>query len=79
MTGETDMNNSSLISADSATHVKIVAVSLLAGILVIGIGIAARPNFNDGASAFNRVEASGPVIKAGKPTAFSAHDAIVIR
>jgi hypothetical protein len=65
------MNNTSLVSADSATHVKIVAVSLLAGILVIGVGIAANPNFNDGTAAPNRIEASGPVIKAGKPTAFS--------
>lgn len=73
------MNNSSLTSADSATHVKIVAVSLLAGILVIGVGVAARPNFNDGTASPNRVEASGPVIKAGKPTAFTAHDGVTIR
>jgi len=73
------MNNSSLTSADSATHVKIVAVSLLAGILVIGVGIAARPNFNDGTAAPNRIEASGPVIKAGTRTIFTAHDGVVIR
>jgi hypothetical protein len=66
-----DMNNTSLTSADSATHLKIVAVSLLAGILVIGVGITARPNFNDGTAAPNRIEATGPVIKAGKPTAFT--------
>jgi hypothetical protein len=72
------MNNSSLTSADSATHVKIVAVSLLAGILVIGVGIAASPNFNDGTAAPNRIEATGPVIKAGKPTAFSGR-AVTIR
>ena len=38
------MNNSTLNSADSATHLKIVVVSLLAGILVVGVGIAARPS-----------------------------------
>lgn len=60
------MNNTSLTSADSATHLKVVAVSLIAGILVIGVGIAASPTFNqDGATA--RMEASGPVIRAGKP------------
>ncbi|HVY00286.1 MAG TPA: hypothetical protein VHA55_10925 [Pseudorhodoplanes sp.] len=73
------MNNSSLASADSATHVRIVAVSLIAGILVIGIGIAARPNFSDGTANPNRIEASGPVIKAGKPTAFTARDGLTIR
>lgn len=67
------MNNTSMSSADSATHVKIVAVSLIAGILVIGVGIAANPNFNDGTVSPNRIEASGPVIKAGKPTAFSGN------
>jgi hypothetical protein len=71
------MNNSSLSTADGATHVKIVAVSLIAGIIVIGVGIAARPNFNDGTAAPNRIEASGPVIKAGKPTAFSAKGVII--
>lgn len=73
------MNNSSLSSADGATHVKIVAVSLLAGILVIGVGVTARPNFNDGTASPNRIEASGPVIKAGKPTAFTARDGVTIR
>ncbi len=68
------MNNSTLTSADSATHVKIVAVALIAGILVVGVGIAASPNFNDGTGAPGRLEATGPVIKAGGPTAFSAHD-----
>ncbi len=73
------MNNTSISSADGATHVKIVAVSLLAGILVIGVGIAARPNFNDGTASPNRIEASGPVIKAGKATLFSAHESATIR
>ena len=34
--------NDSLITADASTHMKIVAVSLLAAILVIWIGISAR-------------------------------------
>ena len=41
------MNNSSLSSADSATHLKIVVVSLLAGILVVSVGIAAAPSLTD--------------------------------
>ena len=37
------MNNSSLRTADSLPHIKIVVVSLVAAIVVVGVGIAARP------------------------------------
>ena len=64
------MNNSSLRSADSATHLKVVVVSLMAAILVVGVGILAKPNFSDGTNTFaQRFDASGPVIRAGKATA----------
>jgi len=36
-------DNSSFFTADRTTHLKIVVVSLLASIVVIVIGIAARP------------------------------------
>jgi hypothetical protein len=36
------MNNSSISTADRATHVKIVVVSLLCATVVAGIGIAAQ-------------------------------------
>ena len=72
------MNNSSLTSADSATHLKVVVVSLLAAIMVVGVGILAKPNFSDGGVTASRVEASGPVIRAGKPIATAA-DVRIIR
>lgn len=63
------MNNSSLNSADSATHLKVVVVSLIAAIMVVGVGILAKPNFSTGADTFaQRFDASGPVIRAGKST-----------
>ena len=37
------MSNSTLLRADRATHLKIVVVSLLAAMLVVGVGISARP------------------------------------
>ena len=37
------MSNSSLFTADQSTHLKIVVVSLLASIVVLAVGIAARP------------------------------------
>jgi hypothetical protein len=39
--------NHSIYSADRATHLKIVAVSLIAGIVVLGFGISARIDFGD--------------------------------
>jgi hypothetical protein len=65
------MNNTSMMTADRNTHVKIVAVSLVAAILVVGVGIAARQTVSDTvlSSAYGRVQASGPIIRAGKPMA----------
>ena len=45
------MNNSSLFTADQSTHLKIVVVSLLASIVVMAIGIAARPQASATAQA----------------------------
>jgi hypothetical protein len=73
------LNNSSLRSADGATHVKIVAVALIAGMMVIGIGIAARTNLDLSTAENSRLEAKGPVIKATKPTAFTGGEALQIR
>jgi hypothetical protein len=72
------MNNSSLISADGATHLKVVVVSLVAAILMVGVGILAKPTFADGGVTASRLEASGPVIRAGKPIA-TAGDHRIIR
>jgi hypothetical protein len=55
------MNNFSLFTADRATHLKIVVISLLCALIVAGIGVAARV---DGDPA-SRAEAA--VVKAGKP------------
>ena len=76
------MNNYSLMSADKTTHLKIVVVSLIAGILVVGVGIAARPTLNDTAVATNpngKMQATGPVIRAGKPVTITATEATAIR
>jgi hypothetical protein len=69
------MNNSSLLTADRMTHLKIVVVSLVCATLVAGIGVAAR--VTDGVSMGNgRMEAT--VIKIGKPvTAATTEDRTV--
>ncbi|WP_440640619.1 hypothetical protein ACSHT2_04910 [Bradyrhizobium sp. PUT101] len=59
--------NHSFHSADRATHLKIVVVALVAGIVVAGFGIAARTNAD-----YSQTAQSTPVIKAGKPLAVTS-------
>ncbi|MEJ0078341.1 MAG: hypothetical protein WDO17_23440 [Alphaproteobacteria bacterium] len=64
--------NHSLVTADRTTHLKIVAVSLVAAIAVIVVGITAR--VTDESSASANLQAHGPVIKAGKPSAVTVRE-----
>jgi hypothetical protein len=63
--------NHSIHSADRSTHLKIVVVALVAGILVAGLGISARTNTDYTQTAH--------VIKAGKPVALTSSDAMLVR
>jgi hypothetical protein len=60
--------DSSLWSAGRYTHLKIVAVSLIASIAVVAIGINARL---DSSVTTERIEATDVTIKAGKPKAYT--------
>ena len=53
--------NHSLHSADRSTHMKIVAMALVAGVALAGFGVAARSGSSEG------VTQTAKVIKAGKP------------
>jgi hypothetical protein len=66
------MNNSSMLTADRGTHVKIVVVSLICATIVAGIGMAARVGPANG-----RVEAT--VITVGKPVTAATRDNTSIR
>jgi hypothetical protein len=68
------MNNSTIFTADRTTHLKIVVMSLVASILVAGVGIAARSTSMDTSHV-----ASGPAIKAGKPIAVTNSGTTVVR
>jgi hypothetical protein len=70
--------NSSLWSADVMTHAKIVAVSLIAAIFVVAIGISARISDADGTGIRTKVDAH-MVVKAGKPEIFTANDTSATR
>ena len=69
--------NHSLVTADRTTHLKIVAVSLIAAIAVIMIGITARITETGTASA--KLEAHGPVLKAGKASTVTFRDGSTIQ
>jgi hypothetical protein len=62
--------NHSIYSADRSTHLKIVVVALVAGIVVAGLGISARAVSDDG-------YATAHVIKAGKPVTVTSNAPLV--
>jgi len=69
------MSNYVLSRADRATHLKIVVVSLLAGILVIGVGVAARTPASSGTLA---IDNNTVTVKTTKPM-WSSREAGTIR
>jgi hypothetical protein len=62
--------NHSIYSADRTTHLKVVIVALVAGIVVAGLGISARD------TGYSQ---SAGVIKAGAPVAMSSSATSVVR
>jgi hypothetical protein len=71
------MSNATILTADRATHIKIVAVSLVASIAVLLAGIAARTTTS--ADHTFHIQAAGPAVKAGKPVAISRNETAAIR
>jgi len=69
------MNNSTMRTADRLTHLKIVAVALIAGIVVVGMGIAAMPP----ADLSTQLQARAPMLKAGQPVIWSGSDTSTVR
>jgi hypothetical protein len=65
--------NHSIYSADRSTHLKVVVVALVAGIVVAGFGIYARANSDDG------YVQTAHVIKAGKPVTVTSSNASMVR
>ncbi|WP_076865870.1 hypothetical protein [Bradyrhizobium mercantei] len=65
--------NHSIYSADRTTHLKIVVVALVAGILVAGFGISAHNSSDEGYTQTARV------MKAGKPVAVTSSGTSMVR
>jgi hypothetical protein len=70
------MNNTSMHTADRLTHLKIVGVSLVAALAVVGISIAASPT---ALNMSTQLEARAPVFKAGQPVIWSGAETSTIR
>lgn len=66
--------NHSIYSADRTTHLKIVVVALVAGILVAGFSISARTISSD--EGFTQ---TAKVMKAGKPVVITSSGNSVVR
>ena len=65
--------NHSIYSADRMTHLKIVVVALVVGIMVAGFGISARTTSDEGFTQTARV------MKAGKPVVITSSGNTVVR
>jgi hypothetical protein len=68
--------NHSLLTADRATHLKIVIIALVAAIAVVAVGVTAR--VNEAGTATARIQ-DAPVVKAGKPATYTRSDDSAIR
>ena len=65
--------NHSIYSADRTTHLKIVVVALVAGIMVAGLGVSSRFSSDDGLTQTARV------IKADRPVAMTSSNTSLVR
>jgi len=68
--------NHSLLSADRLTHVKILAVALVAAVVMVAVGITGRIGDTSGASARNQT--GYVVVKAGKPVVYTRSETSAI-
>jgi hypothetical protein len=66
----------SLIGADRMTHLRIVAVALVAGAIFVGVGVAAHMSDFETMAAMMQNQ---PVVKAGKPAIFTTGYDVTIR
>jgi hypothetical protein len=66
--------NHSIYSADRTTHLKIVVVALVAGILVAGFGISAHNSTTD-----EGYTQTARIMKAGKPVAVTSSSNSLVR
>ncbi len=71
--------NHSMLTCGVTTHLKIVAVALIAAALVATAGINARLDDSGTGTMTASAKAGGPALKAGKPAVYSTRNDAAIR
>jgi hypothetical protein len=70
--------NHSILTASRTTHLKIVALALVAAVSVVGVGISARVAPKGDVAGAGAIAKLG-VVKANKATTFTAREGVAIR
>jgi hypothetical protein len=71
--------NHSMLTCGVTTHLKIVAVALIAAVLVATAGINARLDDSGAGNMTASAKAGGPALKAGKPAVYSIRNDPTVR
>ena len=69
----------SMYTAGRTTHLKVVVLSLFCAIVFAIVGLSARVGQMNGVPTTSRIEASGPVIRAGAPKSITSNEKNTIR
>jgi hypothetical protein len=71
--------NHSMLTCGRTTHLKIVAVALIAAALFATVGLTARPDDSRAGTMTASAKVGGPAVKAGKPALYSIRDDAAVR
>jgi hypothetical protein len=71
--------NHSMLTCGVTTHLKIVAVALIAAVLVATAGINARLDDSGASNMTASARAGGPALKAGTPAVYSTRNDATVR
>jgi hypothetical protein len=71
--------NHSMLTCGRTTHLKIVAVALIAAAVFAAIGLKGRLDDSGAGSVTASLKAGGPALKAGKPALYSIRDDAAVR
>jgi hypothetical protein len=71
--------NHSMLTCGRTTHLKIVAVALIAAALFATVGLKARMDDSGAGGMTASAKAGGPAMKAGKPALYSTRDDAAVR
>jgi hypothetical protein len=71
--------NHSMLTCGRTTHLKIVAVALIAAALFATVGLKARLDDSGASGMTASAKAGGPATKAGRPALYSTRDDAAVR